>query len=60
MIFCRFRILLQTEWLIRQYCVQNITFSSPSLLDHNEDTVSVREDEAFVFTQKGLKIQNEW
>ena len=60
MIFCYFRILQQSSRSIRQYRVQDFTFSRPSLLNDNTYAVSVREDGGFGVTEKRFNIEEEW
>ena len=40
--------------------MQNFTFSSPSLLNHNMYAVSVREDGGFGLTKARFNIEEEW
>jgi hypothetical protein len=60
MMFCGFRILHQSWRSIRQYHVENFTFSSPSLLNYNMYAVSVSEHGGFRITKARFDPVKDW
>ncbi|MEA2292195.1 MAG: hypothetical protein QOF17_1218 [Solirubrobacteraceae bacterium] len=56
-VFCCFRILQQSLQSIKQCHVQNISFGSLSLLNHNMYAASVREEGGFGLTKAIFNIE---